>query len=366
MLTSEPTESTAIRFPGIPQGISPKVQVGGLLPSGSLGKFLTFCGGGPRCRTGFVAAHRQAPQCSTSPPQLNCSVDRLSGYKTAGTALVDAESAWMNSAQDSQDEDGIDLLFFAIINQDFEAIRKWVQSGKDLAKTQVGGMSVLGLAVSAWGQSDTEDQKIELCRFLIELGAPVNQPNDLGATALDDATMSGFTKLAAFLRSAGARPGINPLGLSNLEADSLVKELGLSPGQLKGEPPSKGSSCLKKGCLAYLAVCIVMAGLAYAAEFFQTKPPELTPAESRMRHAEKAFQEKKHSQVVDHATRALLLLKDEKQQTRARKMIVESAVALGNYKLAGKELQILLKQEPDNDEYKSWKSIIDDGLSGKD
>jgi hypothetical protein len=234
------------------------------------------------------------------------------------------------------------------------------------------GLLPLSFAVSAWRPTDTEDQKIAVCRLLIELGANVNVVNELGATPLDDATMAGKSSLAAFLRGQGGTAKINPLGLSNVDiaglAEARIKALPLAPeirDKMLEVKPARGFKASRALVVAGLAWLLGLGLIGFAVQFLRPPAPvptrALSPAEMQMSDAEDAFRQQRHSQVLDLATRALPQLTDERTRMRARKMIVESALATGDYQTAKRELDALLKSEPKNPKYKEWSAKLEAG-----
>lgn len=92
-----------------------------------------------------------------------------------------------------------DALYWAVNRCDAPVIRRLIRAGADLKKHYVVE-TVLMFAV----QRCTDTQAIEA---LIEGGADVNDANQVGNTALDEAERFGRAKTAALLRAKGARKG---------------------------------------------------------------------------------------------------------------------------------------------------------------
>lgn len=125
-------------------------------------------------------------------------------------------------------------LYQAIIDADVPMVRR-LAGNADLSELWNNQMPALSFAVSVWSPTDTEDKKIEICRALLEAGAPVNSVNAIGATALDDATMAGKSKIADFLARNGGAAKMNPTGLSNQQVNTLVSSLGDDQGDPRAD-----------------------------------------------------------------------------------------------------------------------------------
>ena len=180
--------------------------------------------------------------------------------------------------------EGMPPLFQAIVVQDHARIRQLVQAGQSLSESWCQ-MPPLSFAVAVWRQGqDTEAQKIEVVRTLIDAGAPLHLTNALGATALDDAVMGGKTKLAAFLHQKGVPAGMT-MGPADLSNDALNRLTGgqlLTPERIaelaagrsaapKAEQDASGA-CGCVGCLALVVICVIVNGSSFLVEKLHPLP----------------------------------------------------------------------------------------------
>jgi len=125
------------------------------------------------------------------------STDRLSEVLAGDPTLA---TAWSS--------DGFTALHFAAFLGTTEAGRMLLDAGADPAAVARNDMLVQPLHSAAAGHNT------ELCRLLLERGAPVNGQQQQGYTALDEATMTNQDDLRDLLLEHGADPTINRRHLS--------------------------------------------------------------------------------------------------------------------------------------------------------
>jgi len=111
-----------------------------------------------------------------------------------------------------RDEAGMTVLFYTLLAEDIEMVRFLICKGADVNIRNTSGQNSLHWAITVWPKwKDPQkarmqkEKKIKLVEILLEAGADPNAANALGATAYDEALISGFRDICPLLEARGAK-----------------------------------------------------------------------------------------------------------------------------------------------------------------